>query len=142
MADTTEAPSEGRLESAGDDAAPAADDGGADLAEEAAAPWVMAPEEFFATIADLVRSGDFTPSEQLQRDFDAETGFQDVATCVESAGLLQFELVGVATNISEDQDEATATEYLVVIPEGVEVGPDTQVTFISVMECEVAHVEN
>lgn len=138
---TTQAAGEDRLEAAADDAAPAAEgDGGADLAAEESAPWVMAPDEFFATIADLVRSGGFTTT-QLQRDFDGATGFEDATTCVESAGLTQFELIGEATNIVEAQGEGPATTYLVLIPEGVEPGLDTDVTFVSLTECEVSHVE-
>ncbi len=140
---TTEQAGTDVLEAAGDDAAPAAEgDGGADLPEQQEFSQPMPAADFFSTVTNLVRSSGFDTSQRLLRDFAGETGFQDVTGCLETAGLSGYGLVGQVTNTETAGDATTATEYLVAIPAGIEIGPDTEVVFVSLADCEVAHVED
>lgn len=142
-ADTTEAATRGGLESADDDAAePAAEgDGGGEVAEELSVPEAMAPDAFFAAIADLVRSNGLNSVMQFQRFFADETLPSDVASCLASSDLVGYDLFGRTTNTEGEGDQASTLEYLVLIGEGAEIGPDTEITFVSIPECEVVHVE-
>lgn len=142
-ADTTQAATSGGLESLGDDdaAAPAAEgDGGSDMAEELSAPEPLPDEVFFETIAELVRSDALTSATRLQLFFADETLPRDMSACLESSDLVSYRLLGRATNVDEG-DQASPVDYLVLVPETVEIGPDTEVTFVRLPDCEVVHVE-
>lgn len=139
----TEAASTGGLESTDDDAAePVGEgDGGLDVAEDLSVPGAMAPDAFFSAIAEMVRSGGLTSATQLQRLSAEETLPREVTMCLESSDLAGYVLYGRATNVEGEGDQATTTDYLVLIPEGVEMGSDTAVMFVSLANCEVVHVE-
>ena len=139
-ADTTESETSDSPETAQDGAtAPADDDtAGGDQAAEELAPEALQPEEFFASVAELVRSDGFTTATRLQRYFADEPQLPSAESCVASAGLTDYTIFGEATNFEPD---GTDTRYLVLTRTETEIGPDSEVTFVSIEECEVVHVE-
>lgn len=128
------------LESAGDDAAaPTAEsDGGSGTVEEAL-PQTMARSEFFASIAEVVRSGEFTTTTQPAPD---QTGQLDRSSvCEDSSNVEGLEILGEVTNLEMRDDEELSTTYLIAVPVDQPIDSDTVVTFISAETCQVVHRE-
>ena len=142
--DTTESATSEFLESAEDGASAPADDGsaGGDQAAEDLSPEAMEQEEFFSTVAELVRSGGLATASRLQRYSAGEPDFQDAESCLERAGLTDYAVFGEATNVEPGDQQMTPTRYLVLTRADAEIGPETEVTFVSIEACEIVHIED
>ena len=82
----------------------------------------------FAAIAKSVRS-DATTLSQYSREDGTTAGSVEMSECV-----IQAEVEG--------QRIVTAIEnYILLLPDGVEIGPDTPITFVDTTTCTVVHVE-
>lgn len=130
----------GGLESADDGAAaPSAEGDGSSRTLEEAVPQLMTRNEFFASIAEMVRSGDFTTTTQLLPD---QTGQVDQSeACEGSSEVDGLEILGEATNLELKDDQELSTKYLIAVPTGRPIESDTVVTFISAETCQVVHSE-
>lgn len=129
------------FESAGDDAAaPSAESDGSSTAGVEEALPRMIPSEFFASIAESVRSGELTTTTGAFQSDGGEAVLADSLDCLRRAGE-DYQIVGQASNLEMKGTREVAMAYIVAVPAGEDIGPDTVVTFVSLDTCEVAHVE-
>ena len=142
-ADTTEGDDGGDVESAdtaqafgeGEDG-----DGAADMTDEEAAPTAPSlPEEQFAQIAEMVRSGDVGNVDGM-RSLVTSAELEEASSCLETAGVGNYMILGEV--LLEDDQGSDDAEYFVVVQSNDDLGPDTQVIFIDTASCQIAHVED
>jgi hypothetical protein len=123
-AETTEGSN--RLDAAGEELQ---DDATAASATTAAAAEPPGESLQFSMIADQIRSDAESFSYSLfEEEGTARTSDEDVG-CIEGAGLDEQQIVGKIDN------------YILAVPEDIEIGSDTPITFVDTNTCTVAHVE-
>lgn len=110
-----------------------------DSDDQARALLAMPAAQFYETVAESVRSGDFTDTTSAQND-PAEAEIADQEACLNTSGLEDHTILGQARNV-RPTDGDDPTSYLVVVPADEEIGPDTPVSFVDTETCELVHVE-
>ena len=80
-------------------------------------------------LAEQTRSGRLQSFDLAATNFDAAM-VDDMTQCIESAGLADHEVVG---------DVEVENHYIVAVPAGAELGPDTPVSFVDINACQVAY---
>ncbi len=95
-----------------------------DLEGAAALDMAMPPVEVFAELAAQARSGELS-SEQTRTK-------EQKSSCLETAGLGDHQVIG---EVVEDE------LYLLAIPDGEVLGPDTPITFVQADLCLVSYID-
>lgn len=95
-----------------------------DLEGAAALDMAMPPVEVFAELAAQARSGELS-SEQTRTK-------EQRSSCLETAGLGDHQVIG---EVLEDE------LYLLAIPDGEVLGPDTPITFVQADLCLVSYID-
>jgi hypothetical protein len=104
---------------AADDAAPEETDGVA----RSAAPNLTG----LAELAEQTRIGELKLYDVVASDLD-QSIVEDMTSCIESAGLIDHEVVG---------DVERENRYIVAVPTGIELGPETPISFVDANTCEL-----
>jgi len=128
IASTDAAPTATTASAAADAAADEEAGGDAGAARDGGVAQYAAPD--FAGLSELAkqtRLGDLESFDLASADFD-EALLADMTRCIESAGLINHEVVG---------DIERENHYIVAVPTGIELGPDTPVSFVDAGTCEL-----
>ena len=102
--------------------------GSDDAAEDGGVVRSAAPN--FAGLSELAkqtRLGDLKSFDLASADFD-QAMVADMTRCIESAGLIDHDVVA---------DVERENHYIVAVPAGVELGPDTPISFVEAETCEL-----
>jgi len=106
----------------------AAAEGSAGAARDGGVAQYAAPD--FAGLSELAkqtRLGDLEYFDLASADFDEEL-LADMTSCIESAGLIDHDVVG---------DVELENHYIVAVPADIELGPDTPISFVDAGTCEL-----
>ena len=116
-------------ESAATDTSESVTDAGADQESDGVAEYADPDVAGLTKVAEQTRSGQLQSFDLAATNFDAAM-VDDMTQCIESAGLADHEVVG---------DVEVENHYIVAVPAGVELGPDTPVSFVDIKACQVAY---
>ena len=102
-----------------------ADEGAGDVAEDGSFFLAPAAVQALTQVAIEARSGRLS-----FHDLSTE---EENTACAEAAGLDDHEVVG---EVEEDE-----VVFLLMIPEGTELGPDSTITFVDTETCEIVLID-
>ncbi len=102
-------------------------DGDAGDADAGVAQFAAPDFAGLSELAKQTRLGDLESFNLASADLD-QAMVADMTRCIESAGLIDHEVVG---------DFERENHYIVAVPTGVELGPDTPISFVDANTCEL-----
>lgn len=114
-----------------------------EMAADFARALTATEQQFFTEEAAKIRSGDLTGAELST--FDEESPSNDLQTCVETAGLSGYDVVGVSISpfVTGEGAESLPDDlspFIAAIPEGATL-EEAPIAFVDLLGCELVHVD-